>query len=315
MIECDVCKKQFRHNCFLIRHLERKIPCTPSKLVSKNITKPPSQHRDHFNNNEEPLLQQTETTLKTNLNKCKFCHKSISRGCRLKEHEGKCHLRDDHVRKLEIQLNKEITLPNDNTCRFCLKSFFNVCSLHRHDKVCKSKNAYYDKLLKEIPSTQTVSRGNITININDNSNNTTNILNYDHDYEHVPLEQIIRCLQISKEKREDCVSSLGRFIRDTGKDDKSIIVTNLRGKSVKAYEDGKYVTKEAVKALSHRGQEAAYRLDSAKDEVDEQHQPLWRNKDFGDLESTLVYAAQNTTDKMAKKVLDEVRRAIYDSQL
>jgi hypothetical protein len=263
--------------------------------------------------------------------KCQYCQKVISRQYRIQSHEDKCRLKDDHVRKLEMKLNKSVVLDCESkTCRFCNNSYSNLKNLHRHDKVCKYKNAYYDQLLKEIPSTKTVSKGNITINItnNDTTNNTTNtlnnttntlnntmnILNYDHDYAHIPLEQIIKCLQISKDKHEDCVSSLGRFIRDTGKDDKSIIVTNLRGKSVKAYEDGKYVTKEAVKALSHRGQEAAYRLDSAKDEVDEQHQPLWRNKDFGDLESTLVYAAQNTTDKIAKKVLDEVRRAIYDSQ-
>ena len=78
-----------------------------------------------------------------------------------------------------------------------------------------------------------------------------NIMNYDHDYEHITIENIIKCLKISKEKREDAIASLGRFIRESDKNDRSVIVSNLRCKNVKAFEDGEYVTKDARTVIAN----------------------------------------------------------------
>jgi hypothetical protein len=248
---------------------------------------------------------------------------------------NKCKMRHDEVRKLEIDLKKKVVLdPNSKTCRFCHKDFSVLHSLHKHDKICRKKIEYRETLVKSKESRQKISSTrNYTINITNNTsnnvtnntlnnvnnitnntlNNVNNIMNYDHGYEHVSIDDIIKCLKISKEKREDAIASLSRFIRHNDKNDRSIIVSNLRGKTVKAFEDGQYVTKDARHAISHRGQEVAFRLDSAKDEAGEEHHPLWRNKDFGDIESTLSMATHNTTDKEVNKMYEEVKMAIYDT--
>lgn len=303
MIECDICKKTFRHNYLLMRHLNRKFPCQPSEPVTHKV----SSHE--IKNNPKSLNSSGNFVDEV---RCDYCHKYLSRGQRLTDHTTKCHMKNDAVRMMEIQLKKNVFLnPESHKCRFCNKECMRIDNLKRHEMICKSKENYRRQLINEIENS---SHGNITIN-NYTTNITNNnlIMNYDHDYAHISLDQIIKCLQVSKEKRENALASLGRFIRDTGSNDKSIILSNMRSKTVKAYEDGKYVTKDARHVISHRGQEAAYRLDSAKDEVDERHQPLWRNKDFGDIESSLSYAVQNPSDKEANEVLNSVKMAIYDT--
>lgn len=229
-------------------------------------------------------------------------------------------MKDDHVRNLEIKLCKDVTLdPDSKTCRFCDKEFSRITILHNHNRTCKKKEIYRQQLLKEDDE---LSNKGITINqystfnntVNNTlNNNTLNIMNYDHDYAHVSINDIIKCLRISKEKREDAIQSLGRFIRNSDQNDKSLIVTNLRGKSVKAYEDGKYVTKDAKHAISNRGQEAAYRLDSAKDEAGEEHHPLWHKKDFGSIESSLSVVVDDIADKDSNRAYEAVKMAIYDA--
>lgn len=357
MIECDVCKRQFRYNYLLMKHLERKIPCKPiqektqpSELVreqrfnrksknltngiknltndSKNLTNGIIHLTNGINNLTNGIISESESIrdrLDTEELKCEYCHKMLSSRQRLETHKRNCHLKCDAVRLLEIQMNMDVTIYCDSLkCRFCDVVFYNKNNLHRHDKKCKYKDIYMKELSKK-QSMKDIAPNNITINnyttnntLNQNNtmnqnNNTLNIRNYDHDYAHVTIDQIVKCLQISKEKREDAIASLSRFIRDNDKNDRSIIVSNLRGKTVKAFEDGQYVTKDARHAISHRGQEAAFRLDSAKEEVDAEHQPLWKNKDFGDIESTLSMVTHSTTDKDANKVYEAVKMAVYDA--
>ena len=256
---------------------------------------------------------------------CEYCSNKFTRKYTLNTHYKKCKMIDDPVRELEIELCKNVPIdPESKSCRFCNKVFYNLNNLHRHDKTCKMKQEYKEGLLKELnrhkqqntTTTNNATVPNITINI-DNShnihNNTMNIMNYDHNYEHITIENIIKCLKISKEKREDAIASLGRFIRESDKNDRSVIVSNLRCKNVKAFEDGEYVTKDARTVIANRGQEAAYRLDSAKEEVGEEHHPLWHKKDFGDIEATLSMATYSTTDKDANKIYEAVKMAIYDA--
>jgi len=342
MIKCDVCEKGFKYNYLLLKHLERKIPCQrprnkncnrsyegESKVSEKyhSCIDSTSNCKDGISKSKYSVPISSGCTRKHKANfKCEYCHVLLYRPCKLKSHMEICKMKDDEVRKLEMELNKEVILdPRSNMCRFCNKEYLNVRNLHRHDKICKAKEEYKEELLKELnthkqPSATTTNNNNITINIDnhiDNShninNNSMNIMNYDHDYEHITIDNIIKCLKISKEKREDAIASLGRFIRESDKNDRSVIVSNLRCKNVKAYEDGQYVTKDARTVIANRGQEAAYRLDSAKEEVSEEHHPLWHKKDFGDIEATLSMATYSTTDKDANKIYEAVKMAIYDA--
>jgi hypothetical protein len=246
---------------------------------------------------------------------CKYCHKSITRKCRLYDHEGTCKMKYDDIRMLEIELDKKVKFDHESvSCRFCHNGFCNVKSRRRHEVTCREKLEYKQKLLNERSSRvlQNNSR-KLVFNIDNSAIIDHNIMNYEHNYSHVSIEDILKCLKLSTEKNEDVLSSLVRFIRYVDKNDKSIIVTNMRGKMVKAFEDGQYVSKDARHAISHRGQEAAYRLDSAKDEAGEEHHPLWRNKDFGDIESTLTMVTESTTDKEVNRVYEAVKMAIYDA--
>jgi hypothetical protein len=352
----------------LLRHLERKIPChrprnkncirsyesdetrtkTSKKETIESSIETKTSKKETIESSIETKTSKKETiesSIGTKVSKkdsykdsfkCRCCHLVLCNRRRLRSHNESCKMKDDEVRQLEMELNKEVVLdPKSKICRFCDKELFNVQTLHRHDKTCKMKQEYKERLLKELnrhqqhaTTTNNATVPNITINIDnsqidnriDNShnihNNTLNqmnIMNYDHDYSHVSIEDILRCLKISKEKREDAIASLGRFIRHTDKDDRSIIITNQRAKMIKVFEDGKYVSKDARRVISHRGQEAACRLDLAKDEVDEEHHPLWKNKDFGDVESTLSMATESNTDKEVNRAFNEVKMAIIDS--
>lgn len=318
MIVCDICKKSFRYNYLLIKHLERKIPCKLSQFVDdkkEKRAKPEKVSPIPEKIQEQPdVVHENSRNCLSSFN-CRYCHKSITRRCRLYDHEDGCKMKYDDIRMLEIELDKNVKFDHDSvSCRFCHNGFCNVKSRRRHEVTCREKLEYKKRLLNERSSRERrQAPSNITINIDNSTNNNLNIMNYDHDYSHVSIEDILRCLKISKEKREDAISSLGRFIRYNDKNDKSIIVTNMRGKMVKAFEDGQYVSKDARYVISHRGQEAAYRLDSAKEEAGEEHHPLWHKKDFGDIESTLTMVTESTTDKEVNRVYEAVKMAIYDA--
>jgi hypothetical protein len=119
MVSCDICGKEFNYDCHLVRHLGKKFPC-----------KPKPKKEEH---------------------QCVYCQKVLSTPYTLIRHDRTCKMKEDDVRQLEMQLEKDVSLePDTNVCRFCNKNFFNRRNMKRHDGVCKSKKEYKNVLMEEI---------------------------------------------------------------------------------------------------------------------------------------------------------------------
>ena len=114
-----MCGKEFNYDCQLVRHLGKKFPCKP-----------------------KPKKEEYQ---------CVYCQKVLSTPYTLIRHDRTCKMKEDDVRQLENQLEKDVSLePDTNVCRFCNKNFFNRGNLKRHDGVCKSKKEYKNALMEEI---------------------------------------------------------------------------------------------------------------------------------------------------------------------
>ena len=303
MISCDICGKTFNYNCQLMRHLEKKFPCQ-----QRNVTTTPTQEE--------------------NDKQCMYCQKILSTPYTLIRHEKTCKMKEDDVRQLENQLEKDVSLePDTNVCRFCNKNFFNRRNLKRHDGVCKSKKEYKNALMEEIDARTTTinnttnnTTNNNTTNNNTTNNNTTNnnttinIFNNTMDWNDTRamvelLEQIIPLESIKYYTRTgDVAVSLGDIARKYYEHNDSVQCTNLKTNTVKCRENGKFISRDAdyvntqnIEPMIHRVQDATY------DGV------LVPNIDDYDKLDRLTRQDKLTKEERSflRKVLDEQKRAMH----
>ena len=168
MFCCNNCEKSFKTNWQLQRHLSKKNTC--KKKNQDSGTK--SQDSEILSQDSEILSQDSELI-------CKYCEKQFSLRRNAKRHEFNCKHRDDHVRKLELQLN--ICLPKgvaENACRFCKHVSKCKYDLPKHLKSCKAKEEYQKRLEAELQAKK-AHNNNVTV-INNNTNNSNNTVNNDN---------------------------------------------------------------------------------------------------------------------------------------
>lgn len=299
MIFCDICRKEFRYNYLLIRHLERKVPCQP------------------------PLDENIENTKKKH--ECEFCMKKLSTAQRLGTHEDVCRGKRDIVRQLEMQLCRDVVIdPESNACRFCKKEFCNKKSLNRHDSVCKSKNEYKQVLMEEMEAKGlTINNTTNNNNSHNTTNNTTNnttinnvIFNNTMDWNDREammelLEQIIPLDSIKHYTRTgDVAVSLGDIARKYYEHTDSVRCTNLKTNTVKCRENGKFITRDADYVNAHNIETMIHRVQDASDEG-----VLVPNIDeYGRLDGLIrqdIGALSRDERGFLKKVFDEQKRASH----
>ena len=163
MINCEICRKGFKFNYLLQRHLTRKIPCDPI---------PPN----------ETIIPPNETIIPPNETfQCKYCEENFSRGDSLKRHIKICKEREDVVRVLEMSMDIKFKKhENNNGCRFCSVIFSHKSALTRHIKTCKAKQEYREELEKRLEQQKSASTSAASGTVNTNITNnqcTTNITN------------------------------------------------------------------------------------------------------------------------------------------
>ena len=78
---------------------------------------------------------------------CKYCLRSYNTN--LKRHVQSCKLKDDHIRCMEIELNKHVLPWDARTCRFC-SYVTKTPNIKRHLKSCKARAEYQKKLEVEL---------------------------------------------------------------------------------------------------------------------------------------------------------------------
>ena len=175
MHKCMNCGKEFPFASKLVRHLNKKYPCSPNtflsekKEISQNVV-PISQNvvtpHDQISQNVVPISQNVtqltkNVTLGENFEKCGKCSKVLKNKFSLQRHMENC---------------KGV---NSLQCSVCLKVFSDRQSKYRHVKNCKSKyNVVTDSHLEE--ENQALRREIELLKASKGTtvNNTTNITNY-----------------------------------------------------------------------------------------------------------------------------------------
>lgn len=284
MIYCDTCKKGFSYTYLLLKHLERKTPC---KLTA-------------------PVIKNRETTSLKH-GKCQYCHKHISRPGRLRSHEQVCKLKDDKVRRLEIQLNKNVCLdPDSKKCRFCDTTLYNVNSLRRHDKICKYKDQYMMNLAEECrPMSVNITVNNTTINNTIDWNDLRGMREL--------LEQLLTPEQIQNMTRTgDVAISLGNIARVYYSHTDSVVCTNLRSNIMRCRENGTVVSHNADYVSSCNIEPMIHRVQDTDDmghkipNIDEYH--------MLDRLTRVSHMSLSKEQKIfLKNVMDEQKNATYDA--
>lgn len=166
----------------------------------------------------------------------------------LKYHYKRCKMKDDDVRRLENQLNKDVTIdPYASVCRFCNKNYFNRGNLRRHDVVCKSKREYKNALLKENDATTTIDwndrRGMMEL-----------------------LERIVPLNSIKHYTRTGNVAvSLGDIARKYYEHNDSVRCTNLKSNTVRCRENGRFISRDADYVNTHNIEPIIHRVQDASD--------------------------------------------------
>lgn len=197
MVQCHVCGKDFKWPYLLIKHMNRKFPCTSENVIFQSDKKyenlcessqklnhmdPLLKKKSDFLNHMDPVSQK-KSDFENIVNhmdpvlKCKYCHRIFSTKSSVKRHEElRCNLKDDIIRDYEIQLNKVVNLDAScKTCRFCNKMFTSHKHLSRHTKGCKEKELYKLQLKSEL-DLKTVNKQ--TTSYITNNVNVTHVNNY-----------------------------------------------------------------------------------------------------------------------------------------
>ena len=161
MFTCNRCERNFPKNWQLQRHFSRKIPC---KL---QLTCAPIKPPDELVKSPQRIIKSPQQTEKSPDTRCTLCLKTFARSQNLKTHS--CKMKDDKVRKLEIQLNKKIEPWSSDVCRFC--KYEGGVHMSRHLKTCKAKMKYEQQLETELQHKEGSDK-HVTINNVNNFNNT-----------------------------------------------------------------------------------------------------------------------------------------------
>lgn len=192
-VNCPRCKKYFKYQCYLNKHLHNKSIC---REVNEQCTETKKEsiltNKESQITPEESLLSDMESqkSLKTTEFQCKFCSKNFKRAWNLKEHldKNKCKTKNDNVRIYEVELGIEPEC-KENTCRFCNFSFSLIKNYQRHMRAgCKAKEEYEQQLEKRVLKARADYAKQIINNTtNNNTHNdhcTTN--NNNHIHLHLP---------------------------------------------------------------------------------------------------------------------------------
>ena len=187
---CSNCNNCFRNNFDLNRHLSRKKPCDRKIIHTMENPSPQTVIQSPQMVIQSPQMvisQDKPVKIEGDVEKlnCKWCLKQFSRTAKLTAHM--CKLKDDPVRKLEMELNITPCMDSD-CCRFCKKTFKHI---KRHQ--CNLKMTYQENLKrKNIDASCNI--------INNNINNTiiNNIINIElvgHEIiENINLNEVENCI-------------------------------------------------------------------------------------------------------------------------
>ena len=178
----------------------------------------------------------------------------------MKHEATTCHLKDDAVRCLEIQLDKEYKKEIGLQCRFCEKVYCNRSSWTRHfRKGCAPKQKYRKMLEEEL----SMKGGNTVINNITNNHNQVLVLNtgapiqmtdYGHpNMDHISKEDVYTMFLQSDGYLSQFMERLVMKIYgdQNHPENHTMCITDMKGWITEAYNGYEYVNRECKKVLNH----------------------------------------------------------------
>ena len=176
MIQCFRCLKEFKYQCELSRHNNRKYPCKPREGPLYTPLNPP---HTPLSPPYTPLIPLYTPLLQEKYNpedypkECRYCKYEFTEAFNARRHEQDCKEKDQ-LRKLEIKLCIPMDKYHEKDCRFCNKVLSRREHLQRHQKSCKARYKYMEALRDRHSAEHCKTVNHVTTIHNNNSNNSIN---------------------------------------------------------------------------------------------------------------------------------------------
>ena len=189
MFSCQKCRKKFRDNWDLGKHMSRIRPCeavidpgTPTPDIPKStLGEQKSTLLDQKSTlgEQKSTLGEQKSTLENSKSlkdtQCIWCLNKFFNISTKNRHVNTCKMLNDPLRKLEIEKGIIPEEHADNSCRFCNKVYSRKSNLNKH--FCKEREERLIKLKENRHVGGNVTINNVSNVSNTNSNNVTNIDN------------------------------------------------------------------------------------------------------------------------------------------
>jgi hypothetical protein len=215
MFCCNNCKKSFKTNWQLQRHLGKKIQCKPNlPNVPVECIKLPNFHKKSTEVPTESKTEHAKNSAAVDSLTCEYCLVTFANKKNLRLHGERCKLKEDPVRCMEIELNKNVNRWSKNECRFCDYKSIYTRHVTRHLTSCKKRKEYKaaleaelqikNKSTHESKVTNNITHNNVTnVNVTNNMTNNINIIVNplgQENYSYITCNQI---MSLCKKTRSD----------------------------------------------------------------------------------------------------------------
>ena len=223
MFCCNNCKKSFKTNWQLQRHLGKKTQCKPnlpnepkeSVMTTKNVMVTTTKNTINTEKDANETSESAKTTNTEDLSiTCQYCLVTFANKKNSRLHSERCKVKADPVRCMEIELNKNVNKWSKNECRFCDYKSIHTRHVTRHLPTCKKRKEYKaaleaelqikNKSTHESKVTNNITNNNVTnVNVTNNMTNNINIIVNplgQENYSYITCNQI---MSLCKKTRSD----------------------------------------------------------------------------------------------------------------
>ena len=217
MNKCEKCDKEFKKNCQLQNHLNRKFPCiTIEGIINKYLNKIKKIDND--------IEEITKISIETN-KECNFCNKTFSSKHNLIRHiEKSCLSKKEMINKRDKLNNDKDKLINENITEKLT------------NKINELQNSIDDLKNKDIITTQNITnniQNNLIVNINSFGKETLN---------HITLQDY-------KKYFNSFFKGFLNFIEkvhfdENAPENHNLCITNIKSKYIHVYENNDWILKE-----------------------------------------------------------------------
>jgi len=324
-LKCDICKKIFRSQYILDKHINKKESCIKQK--ENDIT-------TKLNRLNKYILTR-DNSIDNPLKKCLYCQNSFSTKGNLKNHiYSHCEIRKKKIENLE-KLKDELNQINENVKIYEDDEYNNVsdedCELDETldnktlrkmlHKLTKEVEKLSSKQLSSTPQTiQTQNNANKQQIIeNQNNNNITNNIqinqinlnNYDNpNCDFLTIEQKNKFLKDRYKGLIDFITYV--YFNESYPENHTILYTNLRSKFGHIYKNNKWMVEEidmiADKLNDYSFDKLSEHLDTIKENNDE---TIKYDKDIEKGEKFIEHYTSNDTTKQART---NIKKIIYNNK-